>query len=265
MNYWTVQSLNLANQSDYLDRLSEIYDVPLNQEREDLDAVLWQQIEAAYRGGNNEELVALVLRLNKSPISEPYLGYLRLDISAINRNPQTINRIANRLHEYSLRELKVLCQQPINPSRQMGAKFKNWLTEEHLGLPVFDNVEDFDNFEGNAVLSLSDNLLKEYAERNLGYTREKGLDFLAKIKGQYVIGEAKLLTNEGGSQNNQFNDAVSLLDTQLRDDIVIHKIAIIDGVVYIGSIQRFMNFYNRNEDKVILSCLKLREYIDSLR
>ena len=37
--------------------------------------------------------------------------------------------------------------------------------------------------------------MKLFAEKSLGYNRNKGLDFLARINGKYVIGEAKFLTD----------------------------------------------------------------------
>ena len=39
-----------------------------------------------------------------------------------------------------------------------------------------------------------------WAKKTLGYTRNKGLDFIARFNGKYVIGEAKFLTDFGGHQ-----------------------------------------------------------------
>ncbi len=53
---------------------------------------------------------------------------------------------------------------------------------------------------------------------------------VARFNGKFVIGEAKFLTDFGGHQNAQFNDAIS---TVLAPDVRAVKVAILDGVIYI--------------------------------
>ncbi|KJR41287.1 Restriction endonuclease, type II, Tsp45I, partial [Candidatus Magnetoovum chiemensis] len=84
----------------------------------------------------------------------------------------------------------------------------------------------------DAVLDASDNAMMEFAKNNLGYTHNKGLDFVARFNNQYIIGETKFLTDFGGHQNAQFNDAISTVEAKGVNAI---KIAILDGVLYIKS------------------------------
>ena len=50
-----------------------------------------------------------------------------------------------------------------------------------------------------------------FAQKYLNYNRNKGLDFIARFNKKYIIGEAKFLTDFGGHQNAQFNDAIEIL------------------------------------------------------
>ncbi len=72
--------------------------------------------------------------------------------------------------------------------------------------------------------------MKAFAATHLGYRRDKGLDFIGRFNGKYVIGEAKFLTDFGGHQNAQFADAMATLTDETSTAI---KIAILDGVLYI--------------------------------
>ena len=54
-----------------------------------------------------------------------------------------------------------------------------------------------------------DTALKNFTIRNFKIKKlDKGLDFVLKIKDKFILGEAKLLTSHGGTQDNQFNYAV---------------------------------------------------------
>ena len=76
---------------------------------------------------------------------------------------------------------------------------------------IFREKCNFVSSRGNAILNVSDEEMKKFANRLFGYTREKGLDFIARFNNTYVVGEAKFLTDFGGHQNAQFDDAVSTI------------------------------------------------------
>ena len=77
-----------------------------------------------------------------------------------------------------------------------------------------------------------------------------------------MVGEAKFLTDFGGHQNAQFEDAKKLL----RDTTVqAVKIAILDGVLYISRGQNKMHRYlTEHPDDNIISSLVLREFLYQL-
>lgn len=101
--------------------------------------------------------------------------------------------------------------------------------------------------------------MMEFARDNLGYEHDKGLDFIARFKGKYIIGEAKFLTDFGGHQNAQFNDAISTIEVK---GVRAIKVAILDGVVYIkGNNKMYRYITTTYKDYNIMSALVLREFL----
>ena len=123
------------------------------------------------------------------------------------------------------------------------------------------------NCESNCVLNCSDSEMARFAEENLGYNHDKGLDFVAKFGGKYIIGEAKFLTDFGGHQDSQFADAVSTITAPLNSNklgVEVIKIAICDGVLYITSKNKMHKYLNKHDDQIILSGLLLRDFLYSI-
>jgi hypothetical protein len=101
--------------------------------------------------------------------------------------------------------------------------------------------------------------MKDFANNELGYRRDKGLDFVARFNGKYVIGEAKFLTDFGGHQNAQFADAISTIETK---NVKAEKIAILDGVLYIRSNNKMCKSLTETyKNYNIMSALVLRNYL----
>lgn len=195
MNYFTELSIKLANQRNYLDQLFSVYPLAPDSIRE-IDSILWNSIEINYKNGNNIELFKALLKLEAFPIKDGYVPYFRKDKTAIQRNPATVNRICGRVREIGLDGLYEKCTQPKETNRQMGPLFKNWIRTGVLGVTPMP-VDCFLSTTDNAILDGSDKLLMEFAKEYLGYQRNKGLDFLGRFNGTYVIGEAKFISDEG--------------------------------------------------------------------
>ena len=99
-------------------------------------------------------------------------------------------------------------------------------------------------------------------DRALGYNQNKGLDFVARFNGQYIIGEAKFLTDFGGHQNAQFNDAIRTVEAK---GVKATKIAILDGVLYIkGNNKMYKSVTGTYRNYNIMSSLVLREFLYQL-
>lgn len=221
---------------------------------------MWNRVERAYNAKDDEELVESVLELPLSPIKDSYIAFLREDRGAISRNPKTVRRLACELRNLSLDELYRRSTLPKEKNRQIGPMFRKWAESGALGFPVL-NEKDFEASKGDAILRGTDKKKKAYAESHLNYTREKGLDLLARVNGKYVIAEVKFLTNDGGHQKGQFDDAMGILNCTAG----ALKIAVIDGVPYIKSGKAMHNaLVGKYKEENIMSALLLRSFLNTI-
>ncbi len=259
MNHWTELSIEFANQRNYLDELFNVYPT-IPEGIRDIDENLWKQVEQSFQTKNNIELLNALLKMDLFPIKDSYIAYLKRDSSSISRNPNTVDRLCGRLYEMGLDKIFERCSEPKETNRQIGPLFKRWLNNGALGItPV--TLEEFSSLKSNAILDASDAQMMEFSKHYLRYERNKGLDFVARFNNKYVIGEAKFLTDFGGHQNAQFNDAITTIQTNV--DAV--TVAILDGVLYIENNNNKMCKSIRNKDKYnIMSALVLREFLYSL-
>lgn len=257
VNHWTQLSIDFTNQRNYLDELFKIYPTIPEGIRE-IDPIKWKAIEKAYNENNKIELLKLLLSLDLFPIKDSYVAYLRRDKTAIYRNPATVDRLYGRLVEMGLNKIYEKCSEPKETNRQIGPLFKRWILKGTLGVPVL-KLSDFLSTADNAILNASEKEMTSFAHEYLNYKRNKGLDFVARFNGKYVIGEAKFLTDFGGHQNAQFADAISTLKTE---GVKAIKIAILDGVLYIkGRNKMYKSITTIYRDYNIMSALVLREFL----
>ena len=199
-----------------------------------------------------------MLNLDLFPIKDSYIAYLKRDREALYRNPRTINRICGRIYEMGLDKVFEKCSEPKETNRQIGPMFKNWINSKSLGIKPIP-TEKFMNTNEDAILDASDSQMKEFAKTALGYKHPKGLDFVARFNNKYIIGEAKFLTDFGGHQNAQFNDAISTIEAEGVNAI---KVAILDGVLYIkGRNKMYRSITEQYRDYNIMSTLVLRDYL----
>lgn len=260
MNRWTELSIEYAHQRSYLDDLFQVYPT-IPEGMRDINEEIWADIEKYFNRKNNDALIKELLKLNLFPIKDSYIAYLKRDDSAINRNPKTINRICGRLYEMGLNKIFERCSEPKETNRQIGPMFREWLRKKTLGIMPVD-LSEFITNNNDAILDASDNAMMDFAKNNLGYNHNKGLDFVARFNGKYIIGEAKFLTDFGGHQNAQFNDAISTVEAK---GVKAIKIAILDGVLYIkGNNKMYKSITKSYKDYNIMSALVLREFLYQL-
>ena len=258
MNCFLKSSIELANQRDYLDQLFRVYPMKPDNIRE-IDSIKWDKFEKVFSTDKQEKIIESLLDFDLFPIKDSYIAYLRCDKSAIKRNPATIARICGRLKEMGLNKIYENLSQPKETNRQIEPLFKRWINSGILGIKSSD-LKDFVNSSDNAILNASDTAMQKFAKEYLGYTRLKCLDFIARFNGKMIIGEAKFLSDFGGHQNAQLEDAISLLNTSLTPNII--KIAILDGVCYIqGKNKMFKTLTKGYQNHNILSALLLRDFL----
>ncbi len=257
MNYWTSLSIDYANGRNYLDELFRVYPT-IPEGVRDIDAQIWEGVERAFEERNNADLLKSLLKLDLFPIKDSYVAYLKRDKTALERNPETVNRLCGRLYEMGLNGIYERASQPKETNRQIGPHFRRWLQKGALGIePV--SLDEFAATERNAVLNAGDTQAKAFAAERLGYSLDKGLDLIARFNGKYVIGEAKFLTDFGGHQNAQFNDGVAPLKLQGLNAI---PVAVLDGVLYIkGRSKMYKEITANLKNENIMSALVLREFL----
>lgn len=250
-------SIEYANQRNYLDDLFQVYPT-IPEGIRGVNNKGWQKVEKSFKEKDNIELIKNLLDLDLFPIKDSYVAYLKRDKSSIKRNPATINRLCGRLYEMGINEIFERCSEPKETNRQIGPLFRRWINNKSLGvMPV--KLEEFIGSTDNAILDASDKEMKDFAKQHLDYKINKGLDFVGRFNGKYVIGEAKFLTDFGGHQNAQFNDAVKTVKARVSGAVAI---AILDGVLYIkGKNKMYKDITTSLKNCNIMSSLVLRDYL----
>lgn len=256
MNKWIEKSIKLSNSSNYLDKLFEVYPVNLNINREISEEVR-NKIKASFEKKDKKLIIKDLLDFPKFPIDDPYISSLRRHRQLLEINPETINRIGDKLLSTGFNNIIEMATKPKSSSRQIGASFHNWLrNNEYQFLPI----DKFIKYGGISFLDGSDGQLKNFAEKYLKIKKlERRPDFLLKVKNKFIIGEAKFLTDYGGTQNNQFDNALKITKIKGKNYLCI---AVIDGIVWFDSNNYMNKVIKRCKDNV-MSALLLREFINN--
>ena len=111
----------------------------------------------------------------------------------------------------------------------------------------------------NAILKGGDRKLTDFAKTNLGYTKTKGLDFVGRFNGKYVIGEAKFISAIGGNQGTAFTDIITTITSDLDGAIAV---GITDGIPWIKNKSPYYKLITTTyQDHNIMSSLVLREFL----
>ncbi len=253
MNRWVKRSIQIANSPGYLDELYEVYPVVQEAERKIAPDVK-RELEEIYKARDNLTLIKRLLDLPKFPVNDPYVAFLRKDEIFLKYNPRTVNRIADRIRGMGFAAMMEAIEEPKMASRQISKLFKKWLFK--TGYPFLPETE-FETDKGIAFLKGSNGRLRDFANRKLGCGLEKNPDFLAKVGQNYIIGEAKFLSDYGGAQNANFEDALRLLRGKKGKAI---RIAVLDGVVWIKDSTKMYRTVCELED-VALTALLLKDFL----
>ena len=200
--------------------------------------------------------------LDLFPIKDPYIRYLKKDRDSITRNPKTVKRLSDQIREFSIEELRKKCEEPKESNRQMGQLFNDWVKTGSLGsdCKVINDIDEFANSNGNRCFVGGDEQKRRFVLDNFDCELGKGFDLLVVFNDRFVFGEAKLITDFGGHQDRQFEDAIKIFDI----DLDVECVAVVDGVIYIENGKNKMQRHVRNEERPVMSALVLREFLESL-
>ncbi len=255
MNKWTKISVELANKSNYLDRLFNVYPT-IQEKKRKINSEIIEKINKYFKSKNNIELFLVLIKLELFPIKDSYVAFFKRSPDSIKNNPAQLKRICNRVYDMGLENLLEKIIEPKETNRQIGPMFKNWIKKTTFCIPKLD-IDNFDQ-QKNGIMVASDDQMKNYAKKKLNYTSNKGLDFIAKKEGKHLIGETKFLTDFGGHQNAQFNDAINVFKSGAKNCEVI---AILDGIIYLERGKLYNSFLNENKNFPIFSALVLDLYL----
>ena len=255
MNPWSQKTLAFVRNNDYLDKLQLVY--PHEEKERDITTNTLEEIKRAYKAGDREKLLDLLLDLEKFPYKDSYVGFLREDRLAIQRNPETVKRIHSRLTDMGLEGIIAGINTPKEANTRRGNQFIRWAKD------TFEQV-DVRGFEksGDSIVMLNadETTARDFLNKNLGLGLSKRPDFVAKAGKEYVVGEAKFLSSTGGNQGRAFEDGMSLAN---HSHGKAHKIFILDGIHWIktGS-----NEFGRisHSNSAIFSVLLLQSYLNDI-
>ncbi len=264
MNTWIKKSIELANSNGYLDKLSNVYPVNIGVGRE-INQKKRKDIEVAFKNKNKKELILTLLELERFPFDDPYVGFIRKDPKALDKNPATTKRISERLFRTGLEGIIDGSLRPSSSSRQMGQMFQKWLYK--LNYPILKPDNFLTTKSQVAILAGGDKALKEFAHKKLGYKGPKGLDLVFKVGDKFVIGEAKFISTSGGTQDKSFRETINFIKKKDKKTI---RIAVIDGVVWLSAnkaARKAKNLYqtvrNLSNNQIALSSLLLNDFLKS--
>ena len=263
MNEYLEKTIEITKKDFYLDNLLEIYP-PEEIERGLKVENFSPSLKKIFKRKENEKLLEELINLKKKgfkfPIENPYISMLFYSPELIRKNPKTVKKICKKLYEFSYEELKRNLEIPKKASRRIGPMFQNWLRGKYKFVDEFEK-----NSKEITFLKGSDKKLKNFASKSLGCQFKeltKGIDFLAKVTSKYyLIGTAKFITDFGGSQTNQFYEAIHFLrEVETPKNVV--KIALIDGIIWFikgGRLKKQIEDFK--SDEFIFSALLLDEFL----
>jgi hypothetical protein len=264
MTEWTKKSVELATATSYLDDIAGVYPVSFEFADRKLE-YSENALKKVYDSKDPVKLIQALLRYDKFPINNYMVPFFRKNPSAIAKNPKTANKIANYIYTIGFPKLVRKLKKAPEPSKRMGGMFKAWIKSGALGRKFVRTADDFLADNSDKILVGTDATLKKFASDYLGYTGKRGLDVIAMVGGNIIVGEAKYIGDFGGSQNNQEFIALNLCHNKFSGNITGRKIipvAILDGVCYIKDTKSNKNIFHSN--KYIMSSLVLKDFFDYL-
>jgi hypothetical protein len=266
MNKYLKETLKIVKETPYLDNLLEVYpseEIERGKKVEDFSPNLQEIFEKKKSKKLIEELIKLKKKGFKFPIEDPYVSILSYVPQIIEKNPKTINKISEKLYKLSYEKLKENLEIPKKASRRIGPMFREWLKKKYK----FVEEKDIEK-ESFVFLKGGDKKLKNFAIENLKCKFEdltKGVDFIAKLGKNYIIGTAKFITDFGGSQTGSFYEALNFVrKTEVPENVI--KIGIVDGIIWFTKEGKLKEEIMKIKDEeFIFSVLLLDEFLKERR
>jgi hypothetical protein len=195
--------------------------------------------------------------LEKFPYKDSYIAFLRKDRTAIERNPQTVRRICNRLYDMGIENVIAGLTKPKEANTRRGNQFRDWTKRQFTRV----SIDQFRvSTSGVILLDANEHEARDFCNTEMGVGITKRPDIVAKSGRKYVIGEAKFLSSTGGNQGRAFDDGMALATNNSGSAF---KIFILDGIYWIehGSEQHRRIEYGT---AAVFSVLLLKEFLNNV-
>ncbi len=256
MNEWAEKTLRLVAGLNYLDRLQEIY--PHEDAERNVSQEVLNSIRQSLEERQEKALLNKLLDLEKFPYKDSYVGFLRKDRTAIERNPQTVRRICDKLYEMGLECVIDGITRPKEANTRRGNQFAKWARSQFpwVGIDEFRSSKS-----GVVMLDATELAARNFCNTEMGIGISKRPDIVAKSGRRYVVGEAKFLSSTGGNQGRAFDDGMALA---MNSSGSAYKIFVLDGIHWIehGSEQHKRIEYGT---AAVFSALLLGEFLNAVR
>lgn len=285
VNEYTLESIRLARDENYLDRIIKIYPARLPPERP-LPANIMKSIEKLYEQGSYRDIVLLLLNLKDYPfpVEHPYASLLRHlgrddRLRVLEKNPGLLRELVDVIKELGVEGIIRGVKRPKDINRMLGNAFKSWIKREFITGP-FKVVESPSklsacNQDGICIYVDSDEKISEFIVESLlliqsdkdmeHYSKLFRRDILVKVKDKYIVGEARFLSTPGGSQTRDLENILQFLvdceKIRTKNNSRLYGVAIIDGIVwfYEEYLNRIISIARGN--RVVLSALLLEHLL----
>ncbi|MBC8184449.1 hypothetical protein H8E88_25420 [candidate division KSB1 bacterium] len=261
VNPWVRRSIDLIHNTNYFDKILEIYPLQISAPVR-LDEAIRRKIIMAHQSRNTGLLLALLKDITKFPYDEPIWYILKNVQGCFEKNPKQIERIAKTLYEMTAEETVIRIESAPKLNTQIGPMFNNWIRKNFnlLKLPEFQKSR-----KGIHILDSTEEEGKSFMNDMLRQNLYKRPDLVVKVKSLYIIGEAKWIGQPGGNQGKQVQEVLQFCKNQ-RGDVI--RIGIIDGFPW-AVFNTKGNFINDKEavtvqesEYDIISALLLSDYLN---
>ena len=263
LNPWVAKSIEFFQKKAYLDNILSIY--PFTQSPStDLDSSILREIIKAHNARDGRALINILKDRGRFPYEDP-IWYLLANVKGcLKKNPRQIGRILDILYSMTADETIARIIAPPKLNTQAGPMFRAWLENKFH----FVTITDFQNSIRNIVLlRASEEEGKNFVQHILHQKVEKRPDLIAKVKNQYVIGEAKWIGQPGGNQEKQVQEVLKFCKNQRGS---VKRVGIVDGFPWAiyntngAVINNKENVLIQESEYDMVSALLLNKYLNSL-
>ena len=162
-------------------------------------------------------------------------------------------------------EALIRLESPPKLNTQTGPMFRAWSLRAFRSLPLGEFQR---SCKGVYLLNASEEDSFTFVRETLRQALSKRPDLVAKVKGLYILGEAKWVGEPGGNQGKQVDEVLRFCSLQRG---AVRRVGIVDGFPWAVFDKKSGIINNKEAVKIqeseydVLSALLLRDYFQALK